>query len=192
MQRYDRLGNNPTESEQRQIAFSQGRRREPNEPYTSSILLPPGYVRHSIGCATHQDYQPQRGSENLPLRNYREYIWTCKTPLRRIKTLLESLYEIYETFTTKVYKYMNEDTSRTRSDPNNNVYLSIHRGNLLIQDLKDARRHINDIIEEDIEAIRVAQADLGLELPENYSAPWHLDPDERRLINNDTGYYQDP
>ena len=62
----------------------------------------------------------------------------------------------------------------------------------MIQDLLEAQNQITTIVDKDIQAIRVAQRDLGYELPDNYSSPWHLDPDKRRLINNDTGFYQDP
>ena len=89
-------------------------------------------------------------------------------------------------------KYKNKDTTVTRRDPNNNIYLAIHRSNLLIQDLQEARDHLNNIVDEEINAIRIAQRDLGYELPENYSPLWHLESDQRRLINNNTGFYQDP
>lgn len=189
IRQYDQLGNNPTEAELRQITFSNNRRRGSNEEYTSLPLLPTGYIQRRHGVATHQDYQPHWSKRNLSPRNYRDFIWYCKSAQHQITSLLK---RIYNTFTTKVTKYMNKDTRRTSGDPNNNVYLAIHWGNLLIQDLCKAPDHISEIIDQEVHTIYTAQADLGYELPENYSSPWHLDPDKRRLINNATGYYQDP
>ena len=85
---------------------------------------------------------------------------------------------------------MNEDTVDTDYDPNNLVFLSIHRGQTLIDNLYQAKRDINEIIDEEIEVVRTAIADLSLELPEGYSAPWHQSGS--LLINNCSGYYQDP
>ena len=194
MRRYDRLGNNPREAEQRQYDFANTAPRIRSPDDNPVPLLPENYVRHTTGLVTHQDYQPLdfRGGENLALGNYKDFVWACKGTLRSIPYLLRHIYDIYNEFTEKVRNYMTEDTTRTGRDPNNNVYLSIHRGNLLIQDLEDVRTNFNNLIDDQIEIIRVAQSDLGYELPEEYSAPWHLDPDERRLINNSTGYYQDP
>lgn len=87
---------------------------------------------------------------------------------------------------------MEQDTTITNSDPNDYIFLTIHWGDILIQDLEEAQHRINNVINKEIENIHVAQADLRHELPEKYSSPWHLDSSRRHLINNNSGFYQDP
>lgn len=154
---------------------------------------PEGYIHHRTGVVTRQDYTPFRGGENLPLEYYQEYISACKWAIRSIRGRICSILDrALDAFFTRVTRYKEEDTLITRGDPNNNIYLSIHRGNVLIKDLEEARASFNYIVDAEIDTIRTAQADLAHELPDNYSPAWHLDSDHRRLINNDTGYYQDP
>ena len=70
------------------------------------------------------------------------------------------------------------------SDPNDRIYLALHKADVLIKNLEAAQSDI----EWDIKSIKETQAELKQHLPANYTPPWHQLPGDLELINNVSGY----
>ena len=178
------------DAERRLVAFSNGRRLQPGEPFITGPLPPEGYVwtgHPGSSSVRHHSYQPHI-ARNSARHIYQRLINNCIRICRPLSPRLQSIVDIY---LEKIRGYKDEDTIASRKDPNDNIFLATYLVDNLIDELiNEANESTN--IQHYTEQLRAAKSELEQLLPANYSSPWHLESYTQRLISNSSGYYYDP
>ena len=178
------------DAERRQIAFSNGRQLQPGEPFTTSPLLPEGYVwtgNPGASAVRHQRYHSII-ARNTAREIYQRFINNC---IRTCRPLSFKLQRIVDVYLEKVRRYKDEDTIASRQDPNDNIFLTLYLLDNLTTDLINEAGETTNI-KLYIQELHAAKSELEQLLPANYSSPWHLESYTQRLISNSSGYYYDP